>query len=103
MQPMPGPDEISVAQLARLIGTPDAPVVIDVRPQEDRDADPYLMPCARVASHLTPETALPSGPPRAIAVTCYKGGKFAQGAAALLRNSGSPATAPRSTGSPAPG
>ena len=85
---MPGPDEISVAQLARLIGTPDQPHLIDVRPPEDRDADPYLMPCARVASHLTPEAALPPGPPRPIAVTCYKGGKFAQGAAALLRNRG---------------
>ena len=85
---MPGPDEISVTQLARLIGTPDAPHIIDVRPPEDRDADPYLMPCARVASHLTPETAIPPGPPHSIAVTCYKGGKFAQGAAALLRNQG---------------
>lgn len=85
---MPGPDEISVNQLARLIGTPDAPHVIDVRPQEDRDADPYLMPCARVASHQTPETAIPPGPPRKVAVTCFKGGKFAQGAAALLRNMG---------------
>ena len=89
---MPGPDEISVAQLARLIGTPDAPLIIDVRPQEDRDADPYLMPTATVADFLTPESALPqsgmTGPPRSIAVTCYKGGKFAQGAAALLRNMG---------------
>jgi len=90
---MPGPDEISVQQLARLIGTPDQPHIIDVRPQEDRDADRFLMPCARVASHLAPGAALPAfpnpvGPARPIAVTCYKGGKFAQGAAALLRNMG---------------
>ena len=84
---MPGPDEISVQQLARLIGTPDQPLIIDVRPQEDRDADPYLMPTATVADYLTPETALPANP-GPIAVTCYKGGKFAQGAAALLRNMG---------------
>ena len=85
---MPGPDEISVSQLARLIGTPEAPIVIDVRPVEDRDADPYLMPCARVASHLAPEAVLTQSSTRPIAVTCYKGGKFAQGAAALLRNMG---------------
>ena len=85
---MPGPDEISVTQLARLIGTPEAPIVIDVRPQEDRDADPFLMPCARVASYLAPEAVVPPGNTRPIAVTCYKGGKFAQGAAALLRNMG---------------
>ena len=84
---MPGPDEISVAQLARLIGTPDQPLIIDVRPNEDLTADPYLMPTATVAHYLTPETALIPGA-KAIAVTCYKGGKFAQGAAALLRNQG---------------
>ena len=85
---MPGPDEISVQQLARLIGTPDQPHIIDVRPQEDREADPFLMPCARVASYLAPEAVLPAGSVRPIAVTCFKGGKFAQGAAALLRNMG---------------
>ena len=85
---MPGPDEISVTQLARLIGTPEAPIIIDERPQEDREADPFLMPCARVAAHLTPQTALTAHSSRPIAVTCYKGGKFAQGAAALLRNMG---------------
>ena len=84
---MPGPDEISVAQLARLIGTPDQPHIIDVRLIEDRDADSFLMPTAHVAHYLTPETALPAEA-RPIAVTCYKGGKFAQGAAALLRNMG---------------
>ena len=84
---MPGPDEISVTQLARLIGTPDQPLIIDVRPPEDRDADPFLMPTATVAHYLTPETALPPAA-RPIAVTCFKGGKFAQGAAALLRNQG---------------
>lgn len=85
---MPGPDEISVQQLARLIGTPDQPHILDVRPAEDRAADPFLMPCARIASHLAPDAALPAGPARPIAVTCYKGGKFAQGAAALLRTMG---------------
>ncbi len=86
---MPGPDDISVAQLARLIGTPDQPLIIDVRPAADRDADPFLMPTATVAHHSTPETALPAaGPRRLIAVTCFRGGKFAQGAAALLRNMG---------------
>lgn len=84
---MPGPDEISVSQLARLIGTPDAPQVIDVRPPEDRAADPFLIPTATPAHHASPETALrPGGGP--VAVTCFKGGKFAQGAAALLRNRG---------------
>lgn len=85
---MPGPDEITVQNLARLIGTPDQPHILDVRPPEDRAADPFLIPCARVAAHRDPEAALPAGPRRAIAVTCLRGGKFAQGAAALLRAAG---------------
>jgi hypothetical protein len=35
---MPKPDAITAAQLSRLIGTPDAPLVIDVRTDEDRAA-----------------------------------------------------------------
>ena len=40
---MPSPDCITVAQLSHLIGTPDAPLIIDVRIDEDRAADPRLM------------------------------------------------------------
>jgi hypothetical protein len=32
---MPSPTEITVSQLSRLIGTPSAPVIIDVRIDED--------------------------------------------------------------------
>jgi len=84
---MPGPDEISAAQLARLIGTPESPVILDVRPAPDRDADPFLIPTARVGDFRAPEAALPPGTTHVV-VTCFKGGKFAQGAAALLRNRG---------------
>ncbi len=44
---MPSPTEITVAQLARLVGTPDAPTVLDVRTDEDFDDDPRLIPGAR--------------------------------------------------------
>ena len=35
---------ISVDKLARLIGTPHCPVLLDVRTDEDFDADPRLIP-----------------------------------------------------------
>ena len=37
---MPTPDAITVSQLGRLIGTPDAPLLLDVRTDEDHAADP---------------------------------------------------------------
>jgi hypothetical protein len=41
---MPSPTEITVAQLSRLIGTPAAPVIGDVRIDEDFAVDPDLIP-----------------------------------------------------------
>ena len=38
--------EISVSTLSRLVGTPDCPVLIDVRTDEDFNADPTLIPSA---------------------------------------------------------
>ena len=43
---MPFPTEITVSQLSRLIGLPDAPVLIDVRADEEFEADPRLIPTA---------------------------------------------------------
>ena len=43
---MPSPTEITVAQLSRLIGLPDAPALVDVRTDEDFTADPHLIPGA---------------------------------------------------------
>ena len=41
---MPSPTEITVAQLSRLIGLPDAPAIVDVRIDEDYAADPAPAP-----------------------------------------------------------
>lgn len=82
---MASPTEITPTQLARLIGTPLAPVLIDVRIDEDFDADPHLIPGAiryrfedmdRCAEDLRGRSAI---------VYCQKGLKISQGAAALLR------------------
>ncbi len=81
-------NQITVAQLSRLIGTPQAPVLIDVRIDEDVDDDPRFIPTATrhpfgdIAS-LAPKLA----GERAI-VTCQKGLKLSEGAAAMLRTQG---------------
>ena len=41
---MPSTTAITVSQLSRLVGLPGAPVIIDVRIDEDFDADPRLRP-----------------------------------------------------------
>ena len=41
---MATPDTIASAQLSRLIGTPDAPAIVDVRIDQDVAADPRTIP-----------------------------------------------------------
>ena len=85
---MPSPDEITVVQLRRLVGTPDAPQLIDLRIPEDFAADPRILPAALRQSHedLSPlRTRLGAG--RAV-VYCEKGRKISHGAAAILRSDG---------------
>ena len=55
---MPSPTEISVPQLTRLVGTPDAPTLIDVRVDEDFNADPRLIPGAQRRDHRTVDSPL---------------------------------------------
>lgn len=90
---MSAPDTITVAQLTRLIGTPDAPIVIDVRIDDDRAADPRALPASIVRDHraVTDWAAAFSG--RAVAVVCQRGLKLSQGVAAWLRHAGARAEA----------
>lgn len=84
---MPGPNTITPAQLMRLLGTPDAPALIDVRTGEDAAADPFRLPTATAAR--AQEVSLPPG--RRAVVICQRGAKLSEGAAALLRATGTPA------------
>jgi rhodanese-related sulfurtransferase len=77
---------ITPAQTMRLIGTPEAPVIFDVRLPEDLEAIPRLVPTSRIVAH-TAIDALTDPPSRAI-VVCMKGRKLTEGAAALLRTKG---------------
>ena len=43
---MPSTTAITVSQLSRLVGLPGAPVIVDVRIDEDFDADRRLLPAS---------------------------------------------------------
>jgi rhodanese-related sulfurtransferase len=79
---------ISPDKLSKLIGTAHTPALIDVRLDEDFEADPHLIPGATRRSHLnTPEWAAQfSGRP--VIVICHRGQKLSEGTAAWLRHSG---------------
>ena len=88
---MPGYGTITAQQLARLIGTPDAPALIDVRTDEDFALDPRLLPGARRIAHQFAASLAPAIGQRAAIVICQRGRKLSEGAAALLRIAGTEA------------
>ena len=85
---MPSLNQITPAQLARQIGTPDAPIIIDLRLDEDFADDPRVIPTAKRHSHTTmPEIAVRFAG-RQVVVACLRGAKISEGAAAMLRCNG---------------
>ena len=85
---MPSPNAITASQLNRLIGTPDCPVIIDVRIDEDFEADSTYIPTAFRQSHRDIEDLVPDLFGRKVVVVCHGGLKLSEGAAALLRGQG---------------
>ncbi|SHG92450.1 chromate resistance protein ChrB domain-containing protein [Marivita hallyeonensis] len=85
---MASPTEITPAQLGRLIGTPNAPDLIDVRIDADFADDPRLIPGARRHPFTEIERLVPELFEKPVVVYCQKGFKISQGAAALLRAAG---------------
>jgi rhodanese-related sulfurtransferase len=82
---MPSPNEITIAQLMRLIGTPAAPVIVDVCIDEDHAADPRLIPGSFRHPFTRIEELAPRLQGRNVVIVCQRGRKLSQGAAALLR------------------
>lgn len=82
---------ISPDKLARLIGTPASPVIIDVRTDEDFAADPHLIPGAIRRSHAGVAQWASEFRERSAIVVCQRGHKLSQGVAAWLRVEGSAA------------
>jgi len=85
---MAGPNTISRQQLSRLIGTNEAPIIIDVRMDDDFAADPRLLPAAQRRDYTkVADWANDCGRANAV-VVCQKGLKLSEGVAAWLRQSG---------------
>ncbi len=85
---MTTPTEISVAQLARLVGLPDAPVVIDVRTDQDYAADPRMIPASHRRGFQDVTAWARDYAGRQTVVVCERGAKLSQGVAAWLRHEG---------------
>ena len=87
---MPAPNAISTDKLARIIGTPRAPVILDVRSETDFATDPRLVP-GSIRADDRALADLPPLPPGPVLVLCQAGHRRSQGAAAWLRAEGRPA------------
>lgn len=90
---MPAPDAISCDKLARLIGTPRAPVILDVRRAALRTDDPRALPAARFLTEADLRQPgvwglLPDLRGQSVVVVCVAGHGRSQGLAALLRAEG---------------
>jgi rhodanese-related sulfurtransferase len=85
---MATPDTINVAQLSRLVGTPEAPVIVDVRIDTDHASDPRTLPASVQRDYHTVSSWAEEFAGRSVVVVCQRGQKLSQGAAAWLRHAG---------------
>ncbi|MDE2380141.1 chromate resistance protein ChrB domain-containing protein [Bradyrhizobium sp.] len=83
--------EISPDKLSRLIGTANAPALIDVRTDEDFATDPRLIPGSVRRRHGDVSDWGGEYAGRPAVVSCLRGAKLAQGSAAWLRQFGAQA------------
>lgn len=88
---MPQPNQITPTQLMRLIGTPDAPAIVDVRLPGDLAADPRLIPSSFHLGHDCFDPAPERLKGQRVVVACAGGRKLSEGVAALLRAQSIPA------------
>jgi rhodanese-related sulfurtransferase len=79
---------ISSDKLFRLIGTDNAPRLIDVRPNEEFAAHPRLIPGASRHSYLGVQDWAPGLTGHSVVVICQNGLKLSEGTAAWLRYNG---------------
>ncbi|OWV77033.1 sulfurtransferase [Rhizobium sp. R339] len=85
---MPSFLEISPDKLSRLIGTPGAPRIIDVRTEEDFALDPRLVPGSIRRGHADVASWAGEIDANAVVVVCQRGAKLSHGVAAYLRHAG---------------
>jgi rhodanese-related sulfurtransferase len=85
---MASPNEITVTRLLRLIGTPDAPVIVDIRIDPDFEADPCLIPGSFREPYNDVAGLVDRLAGRRCVVICQKGLKLSQGLVTWLRGDG---------------
>jgi rhodanese-related sulfurtransferase len=85
---MPSITTISIDKLARLVGTPHCPALIDVRTDDDYNGSPHLIPSSMRRPYADPSTWAGEFTGRSAVVICQKGAKLSEGAAAWLRHAG---------------
>jgi rhodanese-related sulfurtransferase len=88
---MSAPNTISAEKLSRLVGTPGAPVLVDVRTAEDFAADPRLVPASLRRSHADAADWVTAFAGRPLVVICHHGAKLSHGVAAWARHAGAEA------------
>jgi rhodanese-related sulfurtransferase len=79
---------ITVSQLSRLVGTPDAPLVLDIRTDGDRCSDLRLLPASIRRDHRSVSSWAGEFANRSAVVVCQRGTKLSQGVASWLRQAG---------------
>jgi rhodanese-related sulfurtransferase len=85
---MPSTTLITISQLSRLVGLPQAPAIVDVRTDEDYRADPRLLPGAIRREHRAISQWAPEYRGKSVVVVCRRGQKLSEGSAAWLRHEG---------------
>jgi rhodanese-related sulfurtransferase len=90
---MSSTNTISIEKLARLVGMPHCPVLVDVRTEDDFNANPHLIPGAMRRPHADPSDWAREFAGHDAVVICRKGAKLSHGVAAWLRHAGVPADA----------
>jgi rhodanese-related sulfurtransferase len=79
---------ISVQDLARQVGGPACPLIVDVRIDDDFALDPRLMPASVRRSHKRLADWIGEFAGRSLVISCQRGEKLSQGVAAWLRHEG---------------
>ena len=85
---MHAPNTISVEKLVRLVGTPKCPALIDVRAEDELDADPHVIPSPRHYTFEKQEISSEIPPGHPTVVICQKGASLSHGVAALASRQG---------------
>jgi rhodanese-related sulfurtransferase len=85
---MSGINTITVEKLARLIGTRNQPILIDVRTDEDFAANPFFIPTSYRRDYRSIENWAAETATKNVIIICQRGAKLSHGAAAILRLQG---------------